>query len=131
MNEKVRVLRILEYVGDRKWVEKALSNTSVPLNGKKELTSRDHPTWNNVMKSAIIDQFPEILEDRIEKDVLGTESNQAHWIIWGGWKGNHDKRIDGAKCSNCGCVHPIVRGSTELLSEVCVKCKSIMTVKEI
>lgn len=67
MSEKVRVLRILEYVGDREWVEHCLKGNRVPLNGSKELTSKSHPEYNNVIKSAIIDQFPEILEKDIDK----------------------------------------------------------------
>lgn len=62
MSEKVRVLRILEYVGDRAWVEKTLKSGGVPLNGSIELHSHDHREFNNVIKSAIIDQFPEVLE---------------------------------------------------------------------
>ena len=62
MAEKVRVLRILEYVGDREWIESTLKNNSIPLNGVRELHSHDHPEWKNVIKSATIDQFPEILE---------------------------------------------------------------------
>lgn len=56
--------------------------------------------------------------------------NIAHWKIWPGWEGNHDKRIEGATCSSCGYVHPTVRGSTDKLSDYCESCGSCMTVKE-
>ena len=57
--EKVRVLRILEYVGDREWVEKTLKSSSVPMNGDSSInTGRE-----NIIKSAIIDSFPEILNN--------------------------------------------------------------------
>lgn len=55
MKEQVRVLRILEYVGDRACVERTLRNGNVPANGVKNL-----PGF--VIKSAVIDQFPEVLE---------------------------------------------------------------------
>lgn len=43
-----------------------------------------------------------------------------------GWEGNHDRRIDDAKCSNCGYKHPIVYGSTDKLADECSCCRSIM-----
>jgi hypothetical protein len=55
--EIVRVLRILEYVGERDWVEDTLARGSVPANG----TSAHHTGTRNIIKSAIIDQFPEVL----------------------------------------------------------------------
>lgn len=67
--EKVRVLRILEYVGDREWVEDTLRKSSVPLNGD----SSQHTGKENVIKSAVIDGFPEILDNNdssIELDLL-------------------------------------------------------------
>ena len=51
--EKVRVLRILEYVGDREWVEKTLKSSSVPMNGD----SSKHTGTKNIIKSAIIDSL--------------------------------------------------------------------------
>lgn len=33
--EKVRVLRIIEYVGDREWIEMTLRQSSVPNDGIK------------------------------------------------------------------------------------------------
>ena len=56
MSDKVRVLRILEYVGDREWIEECLKGSCVPLNGIRKDFKKDC-----VIKSAIIDQFPEIL----------------------------------------------------------------------
>jgi hypothetical protein len=52
----VRVLRILEYVGPRDWVEMTLKNGGVPANGE---FGGDHG-WK--IRSAILGQFPEILE---------------------------------------------------------------------
>lgn len=54
----------------------------------------------------------------------------ANWIIWSGWSGNHDQRIDDAKCSGCGYVHPTVYGSVKKLSAICPGCKSKMGVVE-
>ena len=62
MKDKVRVLRIIEYVGDREWVENTLKQNSIHMDGVKEFHSHNHPEENNVIKSAIIDKFPEILK---------------------------------------------------------------------
>lgn len=64
MSDKVRVLRVIEYVGDREWVEMTLKQSSIPNDGIKEFASHDHPEYKNVIKSAIIDEFPEILNRR-------------------------------------------------------------------
>lgn len=55
---------------------------------------------------------------------------QACWKLWGGWSGNHDQRIEGAECSNCGYVHPTVYGSLKKLAPNCPGCKAIMGTKE-
>lgn len=57
------------------------------------------------------------------------DSGLAHWEVWGGWAVNPDKRIDGARCSNCGCIHETVKGSLDKLSDVCPICGSHMSVK--
>lgn len=54
---------------------------------------------------------------------------EAYWKVWGGWRGNHDQRIEGSLCSNCGCEHPTVKGSLDLLLPQCPKCGSIMGVE--
>lgn len=54
----------------------------------------------------------------------------AYWKIWPGWRGNCDKRIEGATCSVCGYVHSTVRGSTDELSNFCGGCGSSMSIKE-
>lgn len=53
-------------------------------------------------------------------------SFEARWEYWPGWGGNHDKRIEDAKCSRCGYQHPTVRGTPKLLADVCPRCKSKM-----
>jgi len=40
MKDKVRVLRIIEYVGDREWVENTLKQNSIPMDGVKEFHSQ-------------------------------------------------------------------------------------------
>lgn len=54
------------------------------------------------------------------------KKKSGYWIYWGGWAGNHDKRIDDAKCSLCGYRHPTVRGSTNLLRDICPGCGATM-----
>ncbi|NFH40819.1 hypothetical protein [Clostridium sporogenes] len=63
MSDKVRVLRILEYVGDREWVEVALQKTNVPIDGIKIFGKNNE----NIIKSCIIDKFPEILNKNKDK----------------------------------------------------------------
>ena len=62
MTEKIRVLRILEYVGDREWIEDTLRQSSIPNEGAKDFGSHSHPEYKNTIKSCIIDKFPEILD---------------------------------------------------------------------
>lgn len=62
MSEKVRVMRILVYEGTREWVEKTLQNNGVPLDGTRHVAVKDGIEC--LIKSAIIDKFPEILEDK-------------------------------------------------------------------
>jgi len=52
----------------------------------------------------------------------------AIWLVWAGWKGNHDQSIEGAKCSKCGYKHPTVYGSLEKLGKFCPNCGSKMKV---
>jgi hypothetical protein len=53
MSDVVRVLRILEYVGDREWVENTLQKGNVPADGIHDLGN------GNKIKSCLIDKFPE------------------------------------------------------------------------
>jgi predicted phage tail protein len=62
--DKVRVLRIIEYVGDRKWVEETLQRGGIPANGSKKFGE------SNIIKSALIDQFPEVIEVNKDSDYL-------------------------------------------------------------
>lgn len=55
--------------------------------------------------------------------------SKADWLVWGGWVGNHDMRIEGAKCSNCSFVHPTVFKSLDNLYKICPNCGSKMSVK--
>lgn len=57
MSEKVRVIRMLEYVGDRKWVEDTLQRSSVPCDGTR-IVGRD-----KLIKSCLLDKFPSVLSD--------------------------------------------------------------------
>lgn len=56
-----------------------------------------------------IQAFPEGNHLRIQALVMEGEKKieekpQAYWEYWGGWAGNHDKRIDDAKCSKGGLI---------------------------
>jgi len=52
---------------------------------------------------------------------------EANWDLWGGWRGNHDRRIEDATCSNCGYIHPKVFKSLDNLVSICPVCKRKMT----
>lgn len=52
--ETIRVLRVLEYVGDRNWVEYTLSKSHVK--GSTRFGRR------GVIKSSVIGEFPEVME---------------------------------------------------------------------
>ena len=58
MTEIVRVLRLLEYVGERDWVEHTISNNGVK--GERKCGGA------NVIREATIGQFPEIVEVKPE-----------------------------------------------------------------
>jgi len=60
MSDQVRVLRILEYVGDRCAVESTLQKGYIPSNGMKELSTNG---GKMIVKSTIMELFPEILEN--------------------------------------------------------------------
>lgn len=55
MEDQVRVIRILEYVGSRGWVEEALKMAAVPLNGTRRITG------DTYINSALLGTFPEIM----------------------------------------------------------------------
>lgn len=61
MTDIVRVLRILEYVGPREWVETTMQKNAVPSNGCYQVDK------DKFIRSAVIGQYPEILE-RIAND---------------------------------------------------------------
>lgn len=60
-------------------------------------------------------------------------SDEAYWEVWAGWVGNHDRRIDGATCSNCGFKHPTVyeREALSQLYKTCPQCGKKMGYKEV
>ena len=63
--DRVRVLRIIEYVGDRDWVERTLKNGSVSADGTMEYISKGRTVGS--VKSCLVDKFPEILEKEQEQ----------------------------------------------------------------
>lgn len=65
--DKVRVLRILEYSGDREWVENQMKNGSVPMVGQRQFSGKIDGI-KRIIKSTVIDQFPEVFEAMVEKD---------------------------------------------------------------
>lgn len=74
---------------------------------------------------------PDVSEgfDKIEH-INKTTNKIADWLVWGGWAGNHNKRIEDTICSNCGFKHPTVYETTRNLYKYCPNCNSEMKIKE-
>lgn len=89
----------------------------------------------DVPKSAVTLE-PDAIHHEISAAIYVDEKTElppeAYWEIWSGWVGNHDKSIDGAKCSNCGFRHPTVRGADapKQLYKICPKCCKKMGYRE-
>jgi hypothetical protein len=64
--EKIRVLRLLEYIGPRDQVERTLTRSSVPLNGTAPIGAT-----NIQIKSAMLGPFPEVIQ---------AEAGQIYWF---------------------------------------------------
>jgi ribosomal protein S27AE len=95
---------------------------------------------SNVFSISNINQGAEPLTNILfleGKHAVEEETNTARWLLWEGWAGNHDKRIEEATCSRCGYVHAVVRktfGSGETnrdilnkLSPYCPACGAEMS----
>jgi hypothetical protein len=59
--DKIRVLRILEYIGDREWVENTLSRSQVPANGERNDFSKTNE--KRVIRSRLLGDFGEVIAD--------------------------------------------------------------------
>ena len=64
--DKVRVLRIVEYEGDREWVEKTVKNS---IHGEKMVGT------DRKIRVATIGVYPEIMDDLIEKETEKEEKS--------------------------------------------------------
>ncbi len=73
--DKVRVLRVLEYEGDREWVEMCLKQSSVPNNGERAIRKSKYGEYDNVIRSAIVGTFPAIFDDA--KHTIGNNDSEA------------------------------------------------------
>lgn len=54
MAQVVRVLRVIEYVGERKWVEATVAGS---IQGEKHLSG------GNIIRAATLGAYPEVLQD--------------------------------------------------------------------
>jgi hypothetical protein len=63
--DKVRALRIIEYVGDREWVENTIRRS---INGTLKVKSVNHPDYHNEIRACTFNQFPDILESLPDAD---------------------------------------------------------------
>lgn len=69
MGEKIRVLRVLEYIGEREWVENTLSRS---IKGTLIVDSKK----GNLIKAATLGDFPEVL-NREEIETLDEYIDRA------------------------------------------------------
>ena len=70
MNENVRVMRTLEYIGPRDAVEKTLNNGTVPSQGERTL-------GRLTIRSGIIGNFPEVCPKEKKEDKFANLVNAA------------------------------------------------------
>lgn len=80
------------------------------------------------MKIAV--HLPEDMELIDIVNIINKEHIDAFWEVWGGWSGNHDRRIENAKCSSCGYTHHTVYGSLSNLAVHCPYCGARMGTHE-
>lgn len=64
MKEQVRVLRLLEYVGDRRWVESQIRRS---IHGEQVFYSNDEH-GGGVIRAVSLNEFPEIVAYVIPKE---------------------------------------------------------------
>jgi len=74
--EKVRVIRVLEYVGDRKWVEAVLEQRAIK--GTKNIEN------GGIIREAILGDFPEIVEQI--KDAFQLSAKEDLFMKRFGWE---------------------------------------------
>lgn len=99
----------------------------------------DHPDYHYVLNyNAYVEEIKTELkewEENIQNKMNKIDNvKHARWIYWVGWIGNHDQRIEGATCSECGYKHPTVRlekgdkysSTPNKLANICPCCKAIM-----
>ena len=84
----------------------------------------EHPNKEKILE--LMGQAKCLIDVMAVKEKM-KDDDTAEWIYWEGWVGNHDKRIDDAKCSSCGYIHHTVyRVGPIGLSDTCPICGKIM-----
>lgn len=71
---------------------------------------------------SIMHLLPKDIDIHINPSDNPTGVLTAKWRLWGGWKSNHDQRIEGATCTNCRWEHPTVHQSLDNLGKFCSQC---------
>ena len=59
--ETVRVLRVIEYVGTREWVENTVNKS---IHGEKDLGG------GNIIRGSTVGNYPEVIRESTEKDAV-------------------------------------------------------------
>lgn len=83
------------------------------------------------VNDALIKAYKDNIKIAVEySDLLAEQQNVksvGFWKIWPGWEGNHDHRIENAKCSQCGYEHSTIFYSEQQLPSICQACGSNMS----
>ena len=124
-----RVERAIRHAIEVAW-DRGDEETLKAMFGKTISASKGKPT-NSEFISTLALRLKQVAASQEQPKV-----QHGKWIYWDGWLGNHDQRIDDAKCSECGYRHPTVRrekgehyGSTiNKLARQCPCCKAEMDV---
>lgn len=136
--EKLSVTDFIEYLKDissTNPLTKSSSNTSVKC-GEILKYGNEYYRFSCCNNTLGIYQVPTIDSDFVYSycpfcgallsngyDRTHTSEHKVYWKVWEGWKGNHDNRVEDAKCSSCGFTHCTVKGISEL-PKSCPNCNS-------
>lgn len=93
-NNKVRITRVLEYIGDRDWVERKLQIDSINFQGITFYNGE------NIIKSGIVGTFPDSLDEEQcrQLDLICSDEEKAIDLLKQSklilTKGNYDGRYE-------------------------------------
>lgn len=84
------------------------------------------PIYYRGRDCVLVSDVKNFIKSFAKDEIVQDSGYVAEWKYWDGWEGNCNKRIDDAKCSNCGYEHPTVIKSPDNLSNYCANCGAKM-----